>query len=96
MLCDAKQPDEKVRNIVMSQDILLTWCQTSGYLETLPESFTFHLGVWHCVDTGRWQADILAGHTLRHTNVGGSVLALKLFATEGEVHNGILSKMICH
>lgn len=27
-------------------------------------------------------------------DVGGSVLAFKLFATEGEVHDGILIKMI--
>lgn len=26
--------------------------------------------------------------------MGGSVLALKVFATEGEVHNGVLIKMI--
>lgn len=42
----------------------------------------------------KWQADILAEHTLRHMDVDGSVLALKLFATEGEVHSDILNKMI--
>ena len=42
----------------------------------------------------KWQAGILAEHTLRHTDVGGSVLALKVFAIEGEVHNGISIKMI--
>lgn len=36
----------------------------------------------------------MAEHTLRHMDVDGSVLAFKLFATEGEVHDGNLIKMI--
>lgn len=50
MLYDAKKPDEKVKKAVVHSNILLTWCQTSGCLETLTEYFTSHLGAWHCRD----------------------------------------------
>lgn len=54
-------PNSQMKNTVMHQEIALTWYQTPGCLETLSESLTFHLGVWHCMDTANgkqtsWQS----------------------------------------
>ena len=36
----------------------------------------------------------MAKHTLKHMNVGGDILVVKLFATERKVHSGILIKIL--
>lgn len=79
-------------------------CQASRYFAYLVPNiwmlrntdwiFHFSPGCLALERWSKWQADTLAEPTLRHMDVGGSVLAFKLFATEGEVHDGILSNMI--
>ena len=63
-------------------------CHASGYCTFLvPNVWMFRNTYWilhfspECLELYRhskWQADILAEHPLRHMDVGGSVLALKL------------------